>query len=297
MKILITGGSGQLGQDCRQILRRDNRVVSLGSSELDITRQDAVHQIVSELMPEIILNCAAFNRVDECESRKSLAQRVNVEGPRNLANTARKTGAKLIHISSDYVFDGTKPVPESYIEADLPNPISFYGETKWAGEKAVREGSDNHMIVRTAWLYGLGGQNFLKTILRLVSGDPKREFKVVNDQFGSPTWSYRLGLQVEQLINADGRGTYHATSEEYCTWYELAVEFLEKMGVSHCIVPCTSEDYPRPARRPLNSILENHRLKTAGLNRMKPWKADLAEFISRSGKRLISEAGERQDIT
>ncbi|MEJ2587603.1 MAG: dTDP-4-dehydrorhamnose reductase [Deltaproteobacteria bacterium] len=297
MKILITGGTGQLGQDCREVLNSENRVVSLGSRELDITRQEAVHQMVRQLMPDIILNCAAFTRVDDCETARDTAWQVNAEGPRNLAGAARKTGAKLIHISSDYVFDGKKPVPEAYSEADVANPISFYGKTKWAGEEAVREGVGNHMIVRTAWLYGLGGQNFLKTILRLVLRDSERVLRVVDDQFGSPTWSYRLALQIKRLMEADGRGTYHATSEGHCTWYELAAQFLEKMGVSHRIVACTSEDYPTPARRPLNSILENHRLKTDGLNRMKPWDMDLGEFVRRFRERLIGEIRENQDIT
>jgi dTDP-4-dehydrorhamnose reductase len=271
-------------------------VVSPGSSELDITRPEAVHQMVCQWMPDIMLNCAAFNRVDDCETERDAAWRVNVEGPRNLAGAAQETGAKLIHISSDYVFDGTKPVPEAYSEEDIANPISFYGKTKWEGEQVVREGLDNHIIVRTAWLYGLGGQNFLKTILRLVLEDPERTLGVVDDQFGSPTWSYGLALQIKELMEADGRGTYHATSEGYCTWYELATQFLEKMNISHRLVPCTTEEYPTPARRPLNSILENHRLKTAGLNRMNPWKSDVAEFISRSGERLITEAKEDEDI-
>jgi dTDP-4-dehydrorhamnose reductase len=156
----------------------------------------------------------------------------------------------------------------------------------------VREATDNHMIFRTAWMYGIRGQNFLKTMLRLALGDPKREIKVVSDQFGSPTWSYRLAQQIARLIESGGQGTYHATSEGYGTWYELATDFLYKMGEPHSFVPCTTKEYPTPAARPTNSILENRRLKEAGLNVMEDWQDDLAEFVLRFRGRLIKEASE-----
>ncbi|MDZ7696813.1 MAG: dTDP-4-dehydrorhamnose reductase [Deltaproteobacteria bacterium] len=290
MKVVITGGMGQLGEDCRAVLEKKMQVVSLASTDLDITRVEAVHQLMTDAKPDILLNCAAFTRVDDCESQKERAWQVNAEGPGNLAVASKATGTKLIHISSDYVFDGKKPVPESYTEEDLTNPVSFYGKSKRAGETAVIEESDHYIILRTAWLYGIGGGNFLKTILRLALTDSKRTLRVVNDQFGSPTWSYTLARQIEKLIDTDGRGIYHATAEGYCTWYELAVRFLEKMGVPHAVVPCTTVDYPTPATRPMNSILENRMLNAAGLNLMNPWEADLAEFVSIFKERLIQEA-------
>jgi len=293
MKVVITGGTGQLGEDCRTVLEKKMRVISLGSKDLDITRIEAVHQLMADAKPDILLNCAAFTRVDDCESQKERAWQVNAVGPGNLAIASKSTGTKLIHISSDYVFDGKKPVPEPYTEEDLTNPASFYGKSKRAGETAVIEGTDHYMILRTAWLYGMGGGNFLKTILRVALTDSKRTLRVVNDQFGSPTWTYRLARQIEKLIDTDGRGIYHATAEGYCTWYELAARFLEKMGVPNAVVPCTTTDYPTPATRPMNSILENRMLNRAGLNLMTHWEEALAEFVSIFKDRLIQEGSER----
>jgi len=292
MKIMITGGTGQLGGDCVEVLKQKYQLTSLGSKDLDITSRTAVERMTGEIAPQFILNCAAFTKVDDCETKRDLARRVNVEGPRNLALAGKKQGAQLIHISTDYVFDGRKKVPEPYTEQDGTNPISYYGVTKLEAEEAVRAATDNHMIFRTAWVYGIRGQNFLKTMLRLALSDSKREIKVVGDQFGSPTWSYRLAQQIARMIESGGRGTYHATSEGYGTWYELATGFLDSMGVPHCIVSCTTKGYPTPAIRPTNSILENQRLKEAGLNLMEDWQDDLAEFVSRFRDRLINEVSE-----
>ncbi len=281
-----------MGSDCQQVLERRFEVVSLGSRDLDIADMTAVDKMIRDLMPETILNCAAFTRVDECETKRDLAWKVNVEGPTNLAAAAKKQGARLIHISTDYVFDGSKKVPEPYTEADDENPVSYYGVTKYEAEEAIRRTTDDHMILRTAWMYGIRGRNFLKTILRLALRDPQGEIRVVNDQFGSPTWSFRLALQIEKLIDVKGQGTYHATSQGYCTWYELATCFLDKMGVPHLLVPYTTEQYPALAKRPVNSILENQRLKEAGVDLMAEWTSDLDQFISAFRERLISEVEE-----
>jgi dTDP-4-dehydrorhamnose reductase len=289
MKILIIGGRGQLGSDCTRVLRGRHEVVSVGSRELDITRPKEAEETIGQIGPDIILNCGAFTRVDACETEKGLAWTVNVEGPQNLALAAKKLGATMIHISTDYVFDGRREVPQPYTEEDAPGPQSYYGITKLAGEEALRKATDDHMVLRTAWLYGFHGNNFLKTMLRLALEDPKREIKVVNDQFGSPTWAYRLALQIDRLIDAHGRGTYHATSEGYCTWYELAEAFLKKMGLPHTLVPCTTAEYPLPAPRPGNSILENRRLKAAGMDLMTHWRSDMEAFVDTYGDRLIKE--------
>jgi dTDP-4-dehydrorhamnose reductase len=266
--------------------------MSVDLDELDITDVSEVEAVARDFGADVMINCAAFTRVDECETEKELACKVNVDGPGNLAAAAKKQGAQLIHISTDYVFDGRKKAPEAYTEQDDPGPISYYGVTKLAAEEAIRRITDNHIILRTAWLYGIRGQNFLKTMLTLALKDPQREIKIVNDQFGSPTWSYRLALQIEKLLESGGNGTYHATSEGYCTWYGLAAYFLGKMGVPHSFVPCTTEEYPTPAARPMNSILENRRLKEAGINLMQGWKSDVDEFVSRFRERLINETGE-----
>jgi len=292
MKILICGGKGQLGVECRTILGRKHTVMSVDLDELDIAECARVERVVAAFGPDVIVNCAAYTAVDACETRYALAWKVNAEGPGNLAMAAERHGARLVHISTDYVFDGKKIPPEPYVETDETHPVSCYGKTKLAGERAVKDATDSYMIVRTAWLYGIGGPNFLKTILRLALKDPTGEIKVVNDQFGSPTWSYRLALQIDKLIDAGGRGVYHATSEGHGTWYQLASEFLDRMAVPHCVVPCTTTQYPTPAARPMNSILENRRLKASGMNLMQEWRHDVAAFVAALRDRLIREAKE-----
>jgi dTDP-4-dehydrorhamnose reductase len=290
VKILITGSKGQLGTDSVAILREAHDVLAMGRSDLDITDPVAVERVVGGFRPAVILNCAAYTRVDDCEGERALAFAVNVTGPHNLALCTQKYGGKLIHISTDYVFDGTKTVPNPYAEDDEPAPVSAYGQTKLEGERVILGVTDRCLIVRTAWIYGIVGRNFLKTILRLALRDPQKEIRVVNDQFGSLTWSFRLARQLERLIEVDGRGIYHATAEGYGSWYEVAAIFLRRMGVAHKVSPCTSEQYPTRAVRPRNSILENHRLKAAGIDCMRPWKEDLEQFIALFRDRLIREA-------
>ena len=289
MKILVTGATGQLGSDSAEVLGGSHNVLALGRRDLDITDFAAVQKVLEGFRPAVILNCAAYTRVDDCEEQRELAFAVNVDGPRNLAQCAREIGGKLIHISTDYVFDGAREVPNPYVEEDEPAPVSAYGQSKLEGERVIQELTDCCLIIRTAWVYGGVGRNFLKTILRLALNDPQKEIRVVNDQFGSLTWSYRLALQIARLIEIDGRGIYHATAEGYCTWYEAAATFLNGMGVTHRVSPCPSDQYPTRAARPKNSILENHRLKAAGLNCMRPWGEDLEAFVTRFRDRLIRE--------
>lgn len=290
MKIMICGSSGQLGRDCVQVLERPHEVFALSSGELDITNISNVYQATRACFPDIILNCAAFTNVDGCETERELAWAVNVEGPKNLAEAVKRYGGLLIHISSDYIFDGLKDVSEPYIEEDEPNPLSYYGKTKLEGEMAIMRVTNRYAILRTAWLYGLHGRNFLKTILKMVLKNPDKEMKIVNDQFGSPTWSYQLAMQIAKIIEKKGHGVYHVTAEGYCTWYELASYFLNKIGVPHLIVPCTSEEYSTAAKRPKNSILENRKLKKEGINLMKKWFNDVDQFICNYREQLLSEA-------
>jgi dTDP-4-dehydrorhamnose reductase len=259
---------------------------------MDITDLKQVGEVIDHIRPAYVINCAAFTDVDACESQRKLAWSVNAEGPRNLALTTKKYGSHLLHISTDYVFDGMRKLPQPYIESDETNPASYYGATKVEGERAIRGATDRYTIVRTAWMYGVQGRNFPKTMLRLACNDPEREIKVVADQYGSPTWSYTLALQIETLITRGGRGIYHATAEGYCTWYELACYFLERVGVPHRVIPCTSAEYPTPAERPGNSILENARLKEMGMNIMNTWQCDIDRYVDTFHERLLSEAGE-----
>jgi dTDP-4-dehydrorhamnose reductase len=290
MKIVLVGKNGQLGSDCLQVFSRTHDLVALGSRELDITDSIRVEDMVRRLQPEVILNCAAYTKVDACEQEQDLAYRINVTGPRHLAASLARHGGTLLHISTDYVFDGKNPVPEPYREDDTVAPLSYYGQTKVEGERAVMQELDQYIIVRTAWLYGAHGHNFLKTMLRLALSKPIPDIKVVNDQFGSLTWSYRLAEQLAKITETAGRGIYHATAEGYASWFEVARYFLPKMGFSIPITPCTTAEYPTPAHRPQNSILENHRLKAQGINLMRPWQSDLDEFIANHREFLIREA-------
>lgn len=292
MKILITGCGGQLGSDCVSVFREWHEVVCLTSRDLDITDLKKVEEVISHVRPAYIVNCAAFTGVDACESQRELAWNVNVKGPRNLALITEKYENHLLHISTDYVFDGSKVPPQFYIESDETNPFSYYGETKVAGELAIREATERYVVVRTAWMYGVHGRNFPKTMLRLACNNPQKEIKVVADQYGSPTWSYTLALQIEKLITGGGQGIYHATAEGYCTWYELARYFLEKMDVPHRLVPCASEEYPTPARRPKNSILENRRLKDEGIKIMGYWQHEIDRYVDIFREHLLNEAQE-----
>jgi dTDP-4-dehydrorhamnose reductase len=289
MRILITGSKGQLGADCAQVLFTKHETLAIDLDELDITKQSDVERVIRDFSPNIVINCAAYTQVDACETEKELAWNVNVNGPKNLAVSAKRFNAKVIHISTDYVFDGTKEAPQPYRETDEPGPVSYYGKTKLEGEIAVKETTENHVIVRTAWLYGMNGQNILKTFLRIAMENPDKAIKVVNDQFGSPTWSYRLALQIAKLIETNGQGVYHATSEGYCTWYDLAQHYLQKMDVPHRVIPCSTEEYPTTAVRPKNSILENRRLNEQGINVMSFWEEDMNHFIAQFGPALVTE--------
>lgn len=289
MKIVLIGKNGQLGSDCLQVLQQGHELVALGSRELDITDAQQVEAMVRQERPDVVLNCAAYTKVDAAEQERELAYRLNVAGPRHLASSLARHGGCLVHISTDYVFDGRKPVPEPYREDEAMGPLSYYGQTKAEGEEVIRQELAAYIIVRTAWLYGRRGHNFLKTMLRLALQEPRPQIRVVNDQFGSPTWSWRLAQQLATLIAAGGQGIYHATAEGYTTWCELAKTFLQAMGLDIPVIPITTAEYPTPARRPQNSILENQRLKEQGLNLMRPWQDDLLEFVAQHGEALRQE--------
>ena len=290
MRIMITGAKGQLGSDCAQVLGENHEIGVSDYEEMDITSTRAVNDALASFGPDVVVNCAAYTAVDRCETEREAAWKVNVVGPRNLASSVNRYGGRLVHISTDYVFDGKKQVPAPYAEEDELGPLNYYGETKMEGEKAVALVLDRFIILRTSWLYGVSGSNFLKTMLKLALKDPKQEIKVVNDQYGGPTWTYGLAQQIESLLDTDNAGIFHASDEGHCTWYELAGRFLEKMAVPHTVVPCTSEEYPTPALRPRNSILENGRLKEKGINRMAHWQNDLDRFVACFHERLMDEA-------
>lgn len=290
MKILLTGARGQLGRDCQSVLAPAHEVIATDLPEFDITDSQQIRERVVLVRPDIILNCAAFTRVDDCETQRALAAQLNAEAPRQLAAAARVLGAQLVHISTDYVFDGRRPAPQPYVEGDVARPLSVYGATKLEGEKAVAASGARFAILRTAWLYGRHGANFPKTMLRLALAQPGQTRRVIAEQSGTPTWSWRLAEQIRVVIEARAEGVFHATAEGHTTWFGFASAFLTAMRVPHQLAPCGVADYSTPARRPANSILENSRLKAAHLNVMQPWAADLAEFVSRYRDELLEEA-------
>ena len=290
MKILITGGNGQLGRDCTERFSRSHRVTACSSATFDITDPECARAVFAEHAPEVLVNCAAYTAVDRCQEDEARCRAVNSAGPAVLARQCARTGCRLIHISTDYVFDGSKKIPTPYTEDDPPCPLSAYGRSKLAGEQAIGEELENHLIIRTAWLYGMDGANFLKTMLRLAISTPGQSLKVVNDQMGSLTWSNRLAGQIERLLDNPLTGIVHATAEGFSSWYEGAVFFLQAMGVQADIIPCNTSEYPTPAPRPANSILENKRLKQAGLNAMVPWQQDVETFALENREALLDEA-------
>lgn len=290
MKVLITGAKGQLASDLIPLLRENNiEVIPYGKDTLDITLLNEAIQISKRAKPHIIINCAAYTDVDGCETHKDLAYKVNAIGAKNMAISAWKIECKLVHISTDYVFDGNKGfkdpsdkehrIPEPYMEWDPPNPQSIYGHSKWAGETFVREQYPNHFIIRTAWLYGASGQNFVRTILsKSKSSHIEEPLYIVDDQFGTPTWTRDLARQIRELMLTETFGTYHASSQGFCTWYEFAQEIIKVSGIKLEIMSCTTEDYPTPARRPKNSVLDNWMLRCQGLDFMPDWRQSFHKF-------------------
>jgi dTDP-4-dehydrorhamnose reductase len=288
MRILITGGTGQIGSDLAKVLHGTHEILALGKEGLDITQSDIVTARLTDFAPNYVVNCAAFTKVDACEQQQELAWRANAEGPGILAKACGAKNIPLLHLSTDYVFDGARPPSQSYSEEELTGPISCYGKSKLEGERQVFANTDRAVILRTAWVYGAVGNNFLKAILRkALKGE---RFRVVDDQFGAPTWSYRIALQIRRLIEHGAKGLFHGTAEGATHWFEVAQAFFAAMAMDVDLVPCRTADYPTPARRPANSILENKRLKALGLNEMQPWREDLTEFVGQFKDRLLLEA-------
>lgn len=283
MKVLITGAAGQLGRALvQELAHRDWEVVATDLAEMNITDWDPVWRTLSAHRPQVVINAAAATRVDDLEADPDLAFKVNALGPRHLAVACRRLGLKLVHISTDYVFDGAKTGP--YVEWDETRPQSVYGWSKWLGEKKVREQCPDHFLVRTAWLYGLPGPNFITAILgRARQG---LALKVVDDQRGTPTSALALAPQLLALAETEAFGTYHATCQGEATWYGFARLILERAGLKAEVRPCKTEEFPRPARRPVNSVLENRLLQLEGLDLMPFWQEAFHRFWDLYGEQL-----------
>ncbi|HEX9023641.1 MAG TPA: dTDP-4-dehydrorhamnose reductase [Geobacteraceae bacterium] len=271
--ILIIGAKGMLGQDLMQLLPGDIRGVDI--DEIDITSMDSVKRTLLTLKPAAVINAAAYTDVDGCESNRDLAMRVNGEGVGNLARVCGEIGAKLVQISTDYIFDGEKGSP--YLEDDAPHPLSVYGESKLLGEKNARQ-AGNCLIVRTQWLYGVHGRNFVETMMKLAG--ERDELSVVDDQVGSPTWTVDLGLAIKALLEKGCTGVYHAANSGYCSWNEFAGAIFNEAGIRIALKAMTTEELNRPARRPLYSTLDCGKLARDAGFQPEPWREALRKYLN-----------------
>ena len=275
-KIIVTGCNGQLGRAVN-LFFKDNKDISFVNTdvgELDITNIDKVMELAREVQPYAIINCAAHTGVDACETEYDKAFKINAIGPRNLSIAARETGAKLMHISTDYVFDGKGTRP--YLETDATNPQGAYGSTKLAGENFVKDFADRYFILRTAWLYG-DGKNFAKTMLRL--SETNEKVRVVGDQFGSPTSASELTKAINALLFTENYGMFHATCEGSCSWAEFAREVFRLAGKTTKVEAITTEEFGAPAPRPAYSILENRMFKLTTDFMFADWHDAIAEYM------------------
>lgn len=278
MKILVTGGDGQLANEIARQSHFDTIV--LPKEKLDITSSKEIDDALLSFRPNVVINCASLTNVDFCETHAEIAMNVNAEGAKNLSIACNKNNAKLIHISSDYVFDGKKVSP--YVETDIPNPLNVYGKSKQLSEQNVREYCDHSFIVRTAWLYGYTGNNFVKTILNAARRGSL--LKVVNDQIGNPTNAVDIAKHLLRLAETEEYGTYHCTNNGECSWYDFANEFLRASRLEYMIEPCTTVDFPRSAKRPAYSSLDNLMLRQTSGDEMRLWQDAIAEYLSHYDK-------------
>jgi dTDP-4-dehydrorhamnose reductase len=281
MKVLVTGALGLLGREvCREARLRGWAVVGVDLAEGDLAEPGVARGLVASAGPEAIVHCAAWTEVDACEADPERALRINAVGARNVAVAARRANARMVHVSTDYVFSGDREGP--YREGDPVGPLSVYGASKEASERWVREQTPEHFILRTAWLYGETERCFPAAIERLGAGCALkgRALRVVDDQHGTPTWSRELARQIARLLPTEAFGTYHATAAGETTWYRFACRILRDRGVETEVVPCTTEEFPRPAHRPRNSVLDNFGLRAQGLDVMKPWEEAWEEFLA-----------------
>ncbi|WP_127531978.1 dTDP-4-dehydrorhamnose reductase [Paenibacillus kobensis] len=280
LRILVTGANGQLG---RELALWDGpgaeqlEIRGFGRSELDITDLEQCRTVIQSFQPHAVIHCAAYTAVDQAETDIDGSFRVNAAGTRNIAVAAREVGAKLAYVSTDYVFDGTSEVP--YNEYDIPKPRTIYGKSKLAGEQLVSTLHDRYFIVRTSWVYGPYGANFVKTMLKV--GAERGAVKVVQDQIGSPTYTWDLAAMLLELVHTDAYGIYHASNSGTCSWYEFAVAIFEEQGMLVHTEPCTTAEFPRPAPRPAFSVMDHCAIRVNGLTPMRNWREALKDYLHR----------------
>lgn len=282
MKILVTGVKGQLGYDVLKELNKRgfNEVIGVDKEELDISKEDDVNSFITQQAFDIVFHCAAYTAVDAAEDNKELSYDVNVNGTKYISKACKKVDATLFYVSTDYVFDGKGDNPFSI--NDKPNPINYYGETKYLGEKEVLEHTKKHFIIRISWVFGINGHNFVKTMLKL--GKTKDELTVVRDQIGSPTYTYDLAKLLCDMMKTDHYGIYHATNEGFCSWYDFACEIFNQANIEIIVNPLSTEHYPTKAIRPKNSRLSKESLIDKGFHLLPTWQDALNRYLKELGE-------------
>lgn len=287
MKILITGANGMLAKEIKEKFAQGNELILTDVAELDITNRETVMKYVEEKKPELIINCAAFTAVDKAEEAGEIVEKINADGPGNLAKAAKATDSVLVHVSTDYVFGGDLDVEKDYKEDDPKKPVTAYGITKLHGEEQIQENTDKYYIFRTAWLYGIGGNNFVKTMLKL--GEDRDELSVVADQHGSPTYAKDLSEIIYQSVtNKIPYGIYNSTNEGYTTWYDFTKAIFEYTGTICKVNPVTTEEYIEmmkitQAKRPKNSQMSKEKLQKAGIE-VPQWEDGLKRYLKEEGR-------------
>jgi dTDP-4-dehydrorhamnose reductase len=277
MNILVTGANGQLGADVVRLLsKKGHHVIGLGRTQLDITDGDMCNTVIDEVKPDVIIHCAAYTAVDNAETDQDQTYLVNAIGTGNLSAAAERIRSKLCYISTDYVFDGTASSP--YYEYDNTNPQTVYGKSKRAGEQLVQSLCSRWFIVRTSWVYGASGRNFVKTMLKM--GQERDSLQVVNDQWGSPTYTSDLALFLGELVVTEKYGIYHASNAGICTWYEFAQAIFEEANMPVTVEPCTTEKFLRPAPRPRYSVMESMAIRVNGFSPIRHWREALREYLN-----------------
>ena len=286
MKILVTGSSGQLGHDLViELTKRGHDINGVSSKELNLMDPTAVHSFLTSIRPDAVMHCAAYTAVDQAEDDAEICMAVNHLGTRSVADSCAEIGCKLLYISTDYVFPGTGDRP--WEPDDTTAPLNLYGRSKLMGEEAVREATSQHFIVRTSWVFGINGKNFVKTMLRL--GKERDTLTVVDDQFGSPTYTKDLSVLLADMIETEKYGTYHATNEGICTWYEFACEIMKQAGLSTEVLAVSSSQYPSKANRPKNSRMSKNKLDEVGFHRLPSWQDALHRYLNELKEKEIGK--------
>jgi len=276
MKVLVTGVKGQLGYDVvKELKKRNIECLGVDIDDFDITDEIATNSYIKNYHPDCVIHCSAYTAVDRAEDDAELCRKVNAEGTYNIAKVCKEIDAKLLYISTDYVFPGTED--HAYEVDDLTGPLGVYGQTKLEGEQAVKELLTKYFIVRISWVFGINGNNFVKTMLRL--GEERNEINVVCDQIGSPTYTADLAPLLCDIILTEKYGTYHATNEGFCSWAEFAQEIFSKAGYKTKVNFIPTSEYPTRAKRPLNSRMSKKSLDEAGFNRLPSWQDALSRYL------------------